>query len=283
MNSKNLKILFGLILIPSLLSASGWTQKKGTGYFQLSSQVIRANEFYEPGGNKIDITTFGDYTVSLYAEYGLTDRLTAYGSFPFIKRLTLNRIEGEQSGKEIFAGDSKTGVADFYVGLRYGLGRIGNTSFAASIHFGIPVGDNEQPSGLYTGGGEFNQQISLGVGHSFSGKMYGAAKVGYNNRNEGYSDEIRYNLEIGYRVLSNLLFILKANGVETMRNGSDATLGGTAGLFANNQQYLAYGPEIIYSFNDMIGLNAGVYSATRAENVVAGLAYKLGFFYKLGG
>ncbi len=260
--------------------ANGWTQKKGNGYVQFSSRITVADEFYEPGGNKVDITTFGDYTFSFFANYGITNKLTIFGSFPF-KRLTLNRIEGRNSGTVFFPGDSKNGISDFNVGLKYGLGKIGSTSFAVSLSFGIPIGDNEQPNGLYTGDGELNQQISLGFGHSFKGPIYIAGAVGFNNRVNDYSDEFKYNFEIGYRISKPLLLMFKVNGVETLRNGGDERLGGTAGLFANNQNYLAYGPEVIYSLTEIVGLNLGAYSATRAENVVSGIAYKAGVFFRI--
>ncbi len=280
--NKNFTTVFiiALVFLFEITQANGWTQKKGNGYIQFSSRVTVADEFYEPGGNKVDITTFGDYSFSIFANYGLTDKLTVFGSFPF-KRLTLNRIEGKNSGFEFFPGDSKNGISDFTVGVKYGLGKIGSTSFAASLALGIPVGDNEQPNGLYTGDGEFNQHISIGFGHSFKGPIYIAGKAGYNFRSNDYSDEVRYNFEIGYRVNKSILLMLKADGVETTRNGADGTLGGTAGLFANNQNYLAYGPEIIYSFSDLMGLNLGVYSGTRTENVVSALSYKAGIFYKI--
>ncbi len=281
--NKFLKLVFVLIFSISVsdITASGWTQKKGSGYFQLSTTIVVADEYFEPGGNKIGITTMGDYTFSLYGEYGLTNDLTLFGSFPFIKRITLNKIEGRQTGFEFFPGDSKTGISDFDIGLRYSIGRLGSTSFTAGVLLGVPIGDNEQKNGLFTGDGEFNQQVFIGFGQSFNSPLYMAGRLGYNNRTDGFSDEVRYNFEIGYRITNPLLVIMKARGVETMRNGRDALQSGTAGLFGNNQQYLTYGPEVIYSLTNNIGLNAGAYTATRAENVVSGISYKFGVYYKL--
>ena len=280
---KYLVMLFSIIFIflfSKSLTAGAWTQQKGKGYFQIGSQILRANQFYEPGGNKIDITTLGDYTVTFYGEYGITNDLTVIGSIPFFRRITLNRVEGINSGAELFGGDSKNGISDFDIGLKYGIAKFGSTVLSVSLSIGIPVGDTEQKNGLYTGDGEWNQQLAVGIGHSFSGPFYFSADVGFNNRVEGYSDEVRYNLELGYS-WQKFIFIMKANGVETLRNGVDAVLGGAGGLFANNQQYLVFGPEIVYSFNESLGVNAGAVTATRAENVVSGIAYRVGVFFKL--
>ncbi len=278
---KYLVLLFSILFIFILsksINAGAWTQQMGKGYFQIGSQILRADQFYEPGGNKVDITTIGDYTVTFYGEYGVTNNFTIFGSFPLFKRITLNRVEELNSGKELFGGDSKNGISDFDIGLKYGIAKFGPTVLSLSLSFGIPVGDNKQQNGLYTGDGEWNQQLAVGIGHSFSGPFYISADVGFNNRVEGYSDEVRYNVEFGYS-WQKFIFIMKANGVETLRNGSDAVLGGEGGLFANNQQYLVFGPEIVYSFNESLGVNAGAVTATRAENVVSGIAYRVGVFF----
>jgi len=280
--NKSIKIILMTVLVITGFSieslAGAWTQEKGKAYFQLSSRITRANKFYEPGGNKIDITTLGDYVFGFYGEYGLTENITLVGSMPFLRRLTVNRIEGKDTGTEYFPGDSKTGISDFNIGVKVGITKFGSTVLSASLALGLPIGDNTQESGLYTGDGEFNQHITLSAGHSFSGSFYTSGNLGFNNRTEGYSDEFTYFLEIGYRPLNQLLVIMKFNGVETLRNGSDDTLGGAGGLFANNQKYLTYGPELIYSISESFGINAGIVTAAFGENVVSGLAYKIGFY-----
>jgi len=282
MSKLNINLL--VILLLALVSesfAGAWTQTKGKAYLQLGTRITIANQFYEPGGRKVDITTLGDYVFSIYGEFGITDNITVFGSFPLLRRLTVNRIEGRDSGTEYFPGDSKTGISDFKIGTRIGLVKFGSTVVSASLAFGIPVGDNEQKNGLYTGDGEFNQHLTLGVGHSFSGPLYVSGNIGFNNRTNGYSDEFTFFFEAGYKFTRSLLVIMKFNGVETLRNGEDETLGGAGGLFANNQRYLALGPEIIYSITNSFGVNAGVVTAAYGENVVSGLAYKLGFYFKL--
>jgi hypothetical protein len=63
-------ILFVFILSKSI-TAGAWTQQKGKGYFQIGSQILRANQFYEPGGNKIDITTLGTTQLLFTVNMGL--------------------------------------------------------------------------------------------------------------------------------------------------------------------------------------------------------------------
>ncbi len=279
--SSIIAVLLIVIALPTLLLAGGWTQKKGQGFYKIGFRSVRANEFYEPNGNKISIPTLGDYTLSFYGEHGLTNRITLVAYVPFFKRITLNRQIGKESGFSYFEGDSNSGIADADVGLRIGLGRKGATALSLGLMFGLPVGDDQQTNGLLTSDGEFNQSVSLQIGHSFyPTSVYFTTEAGYNNRLKGYSDEFRYGFEIGYTFKQKLTFILRATGVQSLKNGNDSVLGGMGGLFANNQSYLAYGPELVYAMNDKLGISLGVDSAILAENTLSAPAFSFGLFVK---
>ncbi len=261
------------------LHAGAWTQKRGEWYYKLGLRIVRADEFYEPGGNKIDTRTIGDYTTTFYGEYGLNDWLTLVASAPIFKRITLNRqVNGR--GEVLFLGDSKNGVADFDIGARVALLRAAKSVLSAEVLFGIPIGDDNQSSGLLTGDGEFNQLIKLQFGHSFfPTAIYFSGEAGFNNRTEGFSDEFGYAAELGYTFKNRLLFIFRLRGVESLKNGESSGVGGML-LFANNQSYLSYGPEINYMITRMLGVSAGIEGATRGENVLSAPAFSAGFFLK---
>jgi hypothetical protein len=261
--------------------AGAWTQKRGKGYYELKFQMIRANRFYEPSGRIITIPTLAEYTTSIYGEYGLNDWLTVIGDFPFYKRITLNRQIGARTGFIFFPGDSVSGISDAEVGVRLGLLRGGPTVISAGLKFGLPIGDDTQANGLLTGDGEFNQMLSLQLGHSFYPKpLYFTGEIGVNNRTNGYSDEFRFEAEIGYTIGNNLTLNFKINGMESFRNGDDTVQGGMGGLFANNQEFLAYGPGVFYNFYKNFGVNARAAFATRGQNVLARPAYFVGIFLK---
>lgn len=265
-----------LLLVRQEANAGAWTQQRGEGYYKLGLRVVRATRFYEPGGNRISIPTTGDYTTSFYGEYGLTDRLTLVVDVPF-KRITLNRQVERTSGFVLFDGDAKTGVADSEFGVRFGLIRKGQSVLSAELLFGIPIGDDTQQSGLLTGDGEFNQLFKLQFGQSLYPKpVYFSGEVGFNNRTNGYSDEFRYAAEMGYTFHNKVLAIFRIRGVESLKNG-DGALGGMVGLFANDQSYLSYGPELVYSVDRTFGVSVGIEGATRGENVLSAVAFSLGF------
>jgi hypothetical protein len=276
-----LAALAGLSLAAENTHGGAWTQKRGRGYYEAKFYFIHANRFYEPDGRIINIPTLAEYTMSFYGEYGINDWLTIVGDFPFYKRITLNRQIGNRTGFVFFPGDSVSGISDGELGVRVGLLRGGPTVISAGLKFGLPFGDDAQANGLLTGDGEFNQMLSLQLGHSFyPAPIYFTGEAGVNNRTNGYSDEFRYEAEVGYTFGGNLTANFKINGVESFHNGDDAVLGGMGGLFANNQEFLAYGPGVFYSFCKNIGVNARAAFAARGQNVLARPQFFFGFFLK---
>ena len=281
-NSFILTMLIGAFAITGTSEAGPWPQKKRSGFYKLGFGFVRATTFIEPNGNRVSIPTLADYTFSFYGEHGITDRLTAIAYLPLVQRLTLNRQIGKETGAVFFEGDEKTGIADADIGLRFGLAQFGGTVISAELSLGIPIGDHTQQSGLWTGDGEFNQRISVGIGHSFyPAPAFVAVQAGVNNRTKGFSDEFRFDAEAGYTFGGKLTAIAKLRGLEPFRNGDDNVTGGTGGLFANNQRYLAYGIEMAYSITEEIGFSLSVEGATRGQSILSAPAYATGLYLKL--
>lgn len=272
-----LLFLIALLLVPPV-QADGWPQRRRHGYFKLGFRTFRAANYYEPNGNRIAIPTVSDYVISLYGEYGITDRLTGIAYLPFFERITRNEQVGRSSGFVFTEGSAVTDIADAVVGVRFGLLTNGPTVLSAGLKLGLPLGDAEEPTGLNTGDGELNQLLTLEAGHSFYPiPAYALATVGFNQRVKGYSDEFVYHLEAGYTVANALTIIGRVRGVEPFRNGDDA-VGSQSGFYGNNQRYMAYGMELAYTHRSGLGLSAGVEGATRAQNVLSAAAFSFGIF-----
>ncbi|MDX2301725.1 MAG: hypothetical protein NW226_02945 [Microscillaceae bacterium] len=265
--------------LKTLKENKGWVSNKGTGFFKIGQNVIRADRFFNPDGTTIDITTTSLYISSLYAEYGLTDRLTAVVYAPLFFRLTLNRVVFEPSNETI-EGDEFNSVGDIDLGFKFGL--IRNKPFVLSVGllFGIPTGNNAGGNTqlLQSGDGEFNQLLSLNAGYGASKSFFGVT-VGFNHRTEGFSEEIRFGAEAGYNFSKNITGILKFDGVESFKNGN--VEGTSNGIFSNNAEYLVITPEINYTFKDTYGVSANASIPLRGENTVNALSYSFGVFYKL--
>ena len=273
-------LMAGLAIAWAVQAGAGaWTQESGTGFFKLNSQMLRGDELREVNGLKSEVPTLSDYTVSLYGEYGLRDGLTLVGYLPFFKRITLNEQVGRPSGFVYFAGDDVTGYADAQAGLRYRLARRSATVLSAQLLLGLPLGDDSQANGLLTGDGEFNQQLSLQLGHSlYPAPAYFNVDLGYNNRLDGYSDELVYSAEVGYTIADRATLILRLNGVESRENGDDAVSGGMGGLYANDQSFVNIGPELVYTFGDGSGISVSALHTLWVRNGLQAPVFSLGLF-----
>ncbi|MBL7814778.1 MAG: hypothetical protein JNL70_07205 [Saprospiraceae bacterium] len=276
---KNLikSIFFFTILIPSVLTAQAWSKSKGQGFYKLDFTSIKATDVFDTKGDVVPFRTLGNYSTSFYGEYGLTNNVTLVGYVPFFVRNVVNETKGKQTGNIIEPGIVNNSFGDMDLGFRYQL-PIKNVAVAANLILGIPTGDSKQADGLFTGDGEFNQLIKIGVG-SGGKRWWTQGALGFNNRTKGFSDEFRYDFEFGYKFFNDrLLAIFKINGIESFNNGTAQAA--TTGLFSNNVEYMGIGPEVLYYANakKTIGISARIAGATKGQNVLAAPSMSIGVF-----
>lgn len=281
-SSALLILLFLVLLIaltPKIANAGGWTQPKGSSFIKVGHMFARTNQFYDENGNIVGIRTLGTYNTSLYAEHGFHERLTGIVYFPFYVRNTLNATQGRTTGLEIEPGATNNAPGDLDLGARFSLIRNKPFVLAVSLTLGVPTGDTDDENALLTGDGEFNQLLKLEGGFG-AGKWYTAGSVGINNRTRGFSEEFRYDWEIGVKLLkNNVLAAFKLFGVESFNNGEANN--NSMGLFANNVEYIAFGPELSWIHKDKMGLTVAYLTATKGRNVLATGSYSVGAFVKL--
>ena len=259
-------MLAGFILQTCTAFAGGWTHPRGKGYFKLNEQIIRSSSYFQPSGDKIDITDQSRYTTSLYGEFGLVERLTLVGYIPFYQHISEDR----------HGADAKTGTGDWELGARIGLLADRATVVSIQVMAGLPLGDSytDQEVGLFTGDGEFNQLFSLQVGHSlWPTPGYLKAEIGFNNRESDYSDELRYALEAGFMVGERAGVSVWLRGVKALGTGDEWT--------RNDQQYVSFGPEINFYVTPGAGITGGMTRYTGAHNLLDAPAWDIGVFLKL--
>ncbi|WOK05306.1 transporter [Imperialibacter roseus] len=276
-----LLLITGLALSATSLAGGGWTSKKGHGYFKLEERWIIANQFFDKEGNVVPITTSSIYLTNFYGEYGITDRIDIIGTVPLIARNVLNERQFTLSGRTE-PGDAVTSLGDMLVGAKYGIIQDKAFVLAAGVYLGLPTGN---PGGgntmlLQTGDGEFNQLVRLEGGVSlYPLPAYATFGVGFNNRTKGFSEEFHYNAEIGYTIKEKVLVSAMIRSVSSFFNGDapDAV----NGIFSNNTEYLAYGPQVAYLYKGgKMGASLAVDYALSGKNVLARPAWSVGIFFK---
>jgi hypothetical protein len=268
-----------LLLSQTQLLGQGWSQSKNNGFFKLGANWIQTESYFAPDGSAIPITTTGIYSLSLYGEYGFTDRLTGISNIPFLVRNTLNKVQFNQSGNTI-PGDSFTTLGDIDLGVKYGWFQDKPVVLATSLILGIPsgkVGGGESGI-LQTGDSEFNQMLRADVSFSTPISVYFSAYGAFNNRTRDFSDEIRWGLDLGY-FKEKFLIALHLNSVHSLFNGSAETVNN--GIFSNNLEYLIPALEFGWFFPNNLGISAYANQVLNGKNVLDGPGYGLGIFYQL--
>lgn len=273
--------LFLSIGLTVAYAGGGWPQPKGKGYFKLSQNFIISPYYYSPSGEIIDITTISLYTTSVYAEYGLTSRLTGILYFPFFVRGTLNEVQYSPSGR-VEPGDSFQSIGDTDISLKYGLVVNKPIVVSATLLFGLPLGETAGGNSqiLQSGDGEFNQMIRIDASHSFYPKpVYVSAYAAFNNRTNGFSDEVRFGAEVGL-TLKKFIPILKLNIVESLYNG-ESGVSTQNGIFSNNTEYFSPTLELNYQITKKIGISGSGGFALAGRNILAAPNWSLGAYVKL--
>ena len=262
-----------------------WPQPKNGGYIKISEWWIIANQHYTDAGQIDPNLTNGLFNSSIYAEYGLTDRLTGTLYFPFFSRAYFNNTVSGTTGETLIPGEAINSIGDTDISLKYNLIQ-GSVPISATLTLGIPLGNDGGGSlgTLQTGDGEFNQMLSLDAGTGFqlgSANAYASISAGYNNRTEGFSDEFRFGLEAGIGLFKNrLTAIARLYGTQSLRNGVEGQRENSTSIFANNSEHLTFGPELAFNITDEWGVSAGFGTALSGALIYAATSYNVGVYYK---
>lgn len=287
MQRKVISIFIGLLCLLSIseVKAGGpWPQLKAEGYFKLSQWWIIADQHYTDTGLIDPNATNGIFNTSLYAEYGLTDRLTGILYAPFFSRAFNNNQVSGTTGEILTAGDAINSFGDTDIGLKYGLTKPGaSVAVSATLILGLPLGkeiggiDNN----LQTGDGEFNQLLRIDVGKSF-GKAYVSGYGGFNKRSNAFSDEVRYGVEGGLHLANKKLWLIgRVFGVSSLKNGDTSPAASSGSIFANNISFTSASLEAAYYLKKHVGVSFNYANAFRGELIFARPSYSAGVFFEL--
>ena len=280
----NRQRIFTTLLLSATLSTAfaggGWPQPRGGGFFKLGQNAIIAGRYFQPDGSIEDIRTISLYTTSLYAEYGLTDRLTAIAYVPFFVRSTLN-AESFTAGATTIPADFVNSFGDTNLGVKYGLLIGGPIVMSVGLTLGLPLGATAggETGILQTGDGEFNQLVTVEASRAF-GAFYSTVLLGFNNRTNDFSDEFRYGVEAGYTFGGKLIAQLRVFGVSSFMNG-EARGGAGNSIFANDTEFLSITPEVAYNLTDKVGVSASVGGAVFGKKILASPNFGVGVYLKL--
>jgi len=274
--SKKLLVIF-LLGITNIILGEGWTQKAGNGYYALDFRLLSATKYHDSRGDNIEIDGLTDFAFNLYTEYGITNELTAKLNFPFYKSLT---TDGSQTLGNI--DPENNGVGDIDLGFRYKIKQFRQTSISGSLTFGIPISTDEvfdMGQKFALSDGEFNQKLGIEVGHSlFPLPAYISGTIKFNNRNEGYSDQLIAGFEGGYNVRKNLLLNLRFHIIKSFKNGDKDVIENVIPIHANDEEYFAVKVGGFFKFHKNFGLAATGEFGLAAKNILSAPVFSIGLY-----
>ena len=258
--------LGALLLLPDLVHAGPWNRHKGGFYVKSGYNHVRAEDLATPAGDVVSIPAFTKDEGTLYAEYGVSGRLTA----------VLDLIAYRRSELDGFG--SAGGVGDLRLGLQGQLASRGRWVFALRGAIQAPTGDETKGDGLLpTGSGVWEGEIAAGAGVSlWDGRGWAQAGIGPQIRGAGLRDGLAYDAQVGGRVWGRVLILLNVRGVQPWSTEpTDASTISPAG-FGDGVTYLAFGPGVIVELARGVALQLDLDGATNVRNIAKGTTVRLG-------
>ncbi len=278
-------LLFFAISFIAQASFGQWSKGKGKGFYKLSAWYLKTDQHYTDTGDIDPNVTRTQFNVNAYVEYGVSSQFDIIAYVPFYARATQNNIFSGTTGGLIQEGEAVSSIGDVDLGINYGFYKKGNWAASAKILFGLPTGQERGGSdGSYqTGDGEFNQFLSGALGYSTNlngTPFYAKSYLGYNNRTQNFSDELRFGLESGLNLFNNKVWIIgRLDVVQSLQNGSLNAQNNTQGsIFANNVEFVGLGVEASYYITKKLGVSLTYGGAISGRIIAANPSISGGIF-----
>ncbi len=282
--NKNIFFTAIAILLISNIAQGQWTKKKGKGYYKLSAWSLTSDQHYTDTGAIDPNATRGYFNLNFYGEYGITDKLDVIAYIPFFSRTYQNEQVSGTTGQVLQEGEALNGIGDSDIAVRYGILNTGKLALSGTLKFGLPIGDDSGGSdgSFQTGDGEFNQLAQLDFGIPFKVKdlnAYGKTYLGYNNRTQGFSDELHFGAEAGISFLKSKLWVIgRLNAVQSLQNGDLSAQNTQGSIFANNIEYTSVAGEVAYYLTKKLGVSFTFASTIDGRIIYASPTYSGGVF-----
>lgn len=272
---KIISIIAFLIVFSQLATAQGpWTKEKGKAYVQAGFTGLFYDSFADENGKKQELNrTVSDVTMQAYAEYGVTDKLTANLVVPF----KIISFEDKLSNQT----QSKSGIGNISVGLKYKWFDK-NWKISSGVLFTANSISKNSTNFLTTG---FNAStilpyITIGTNKN---KWYYYGNVGYGYMNNDYSNFFRLNAEIGYKAISkgHIIFVLETKNILSKENAFNDD---PYSFLSNSdrQNYNAFGIKLNYEIKkDKFGINMAGFGAFDIKNAPLAPTLNFGVYTKL--
>lgn len=260
-------------------AGGGWIKDKGTGYYKLSQAWV-SSEGYFSGANgfspELNSTLL---TTSFYMEHGLGHGVSLELYSPFYTR---HSVEGviQVDSVDLSIDDGVGGFGDTDIGLRFQVYKSDLLNISGTLKLGLPTGGTAKGDreNLFTGDGEFNQLIRVDASLPFGNKKVGGflnTYGGFNNRQEPFSDELHYGIEVGISTAQSRLWLI--GRIAGLSAGTGNTTEFTNG-FTQSMSYTNYMVETAFYMDDNLGFSVSYTGSIDGNVLLVASVYNAGIF-----
>ena len=272
-----------------------WLQEKGSAYVKLGTWHILADQHYTTSNQADENATRGLWINSLFFQYGISNNINLVGYLPFLVS-AYSYAQVSLVNDEVLIPEGRLySLGDTDLSLEVGLFKLKSWVFSSSLKFSIPTGNStgipeedidhpkllEIRNSFQTGDGEFNQQLGINLGTSYTlwnTPAYFKTNLGYNNRTKGYSDEFHIALETGLQLFENRFLILGSAHLTKSTYNGDLEGQDDGSFFANNLESLALRAETAFELFNNAGISFGVSYPVWGRLVFKDMVYSGGIY-----
>lgn len=281
----------GFVQAQSLVS--GFMAGKGHGSVVVSGTTERYGDVYLAPEKISGVPVFNEVRVNslnLYATYGLTDKIDAIVSLPYIQskgRANGNVIEGLNAlySTEGYA-NVRQGVQDLTTLLKFkSFSReIGSSilDLLGVVSFSTPLSDYQTNTGLgyiIAIGNRATKYSAAGVAHlKTSSGVFATAQVGYSLRTGLVPNALTGEAKLGYA--GPKTYLEGSASFQESNGGTDITELGFTGFFpATRVNYLRLGASAYRPVANGFGLTLGASTYVAGRNIGKATGYSAGVTY----
>ena len=268
--------LASAILAAPPAHAGAWTQPPGSLYARLTYAGINSQTRFDADGEcrsleprfafaaRDGATEYRAREARVYAEYGLVERFTTYGS------LTYKSVVME----EPVVKSTNSGFGDLMLGGRYRvLG--GRVPFCLASELKIPTGYSRD-STPSLGAGDMAYTVRGLAGASW-GWLYTTGDAGWTHRGGNYPNEYIYSAEVGGTLPGRLSWRSVLRGVRSTERESDQNRGARFDPERASSRYATVDGVLGIPIFPGLLMETGISHVLEGQNALAGNSLEIGF------
>ncbi len=272
---KSCLLVLAFLFLPAVVCWGGaWTQEKGHSYNRLALNYFDSEKEYLDDSDRARYENSGqfeDANINYYVEYGLSNKLTAIGSFYY------KQLHREDSTIDV----TTYGIGDVDLALKYKMLDNAVGIVSSQVLVKVPEFYDENDT-MPLGNGQYDVEYRLLYGRSLYPLFPGYCNVeaGYRWRAEAPADELRLLVEVGSNFGADFYGRAKLDGLFGLNNGDTTGTDLDNPTIGNDFNLVKLDLTLGYEFSDQWGIEAAFTPTVYGQHTAYGQTYTLALVLK---